>query len=87
MAIIEQEVVKLRVGDGPVRVRIGLAYSQEVRDVWIKPRFDIEVTVPEDVDVDDYIEKELAPYAKRKLIKRVRQIESTAGIPPAYRTH
>lgn len=80
MATLEEEVTTLRVGDGPVRVRISLGYSKEVQDVWIKPGFSIEVLVPEDADVDDYIENELAPYVRRKLLMRKKEVMRGAGL-------
>lgn len=73
----------LRIGGGPVRVRVDMGYSKEVKGtgVWVKPSLSLEVPVPEDEDVNEYIDK-IASFLSPKLKELEANIMRLSGFGP-----
>lgn len=65
---LEVDASVLRIGDGPIRVRVDMGYSKEVKGtgIWVKPSLSLEVPVPDDEDVNEYINK-VVSYLSPKL--------------------
>lgn len=63
----ERQVKVLPVGNGPVRVQIGMGFTREIDGVWIKPNVLVEVPKPGDITLEEYIDM-TSEYAIDKLV-------------------
>ena len=75
----EKQVKVLPVGDGPVRVQIGMGFSREIDKVWIKPSILVEVPKPDDMTLEEYIEM-TSEYVIDKLADRLDELCRMNGI-------